>query len=93
MFNFLSTIFVKITSLIASVIIAVGLVSMPANEIAVVQNSSQPPQNEEILTTQEIETQKPQESKSEILPKKEVEKPTIPTILTDRKCPIIYDSR
>ena len=54
MFNFFQNIFDKVISLTASVIIAVGLVSMPPTpEMAVVQNPLQSSQNEEIVAPEE----------------------------------------
>ncbi len=57
MFHFFHTIFSGVTSLLAGAIIAVGLVAMPTTEIKIAQNPPSP-QNEEILTIQETETQK-----------------------------------
>lgn len=81
MFHFFQTIFSGVTSLIASAIIAVGLVSVPTPK-PIVQLSQQPQQfqNEEVLTSQKTEEQKTEKSKSEVLQtEKKIEKPTIAT--------------
>lgn len=55
MFNFFQAIFGKITSLVASAIISVGIVSMPAIEPMIVQETQQPPKNEEVAPQDDVE--------------------------------------